>query len=194
MASLDLTTLPNVKGWLNISNTNNDALLSRLISSASQFAESWCSRQFNVATYTENRNGLGGTVMMLLNQPITAVTSVTINGIMIPPQPPFSATFTSTGGVPGGYVFDDKRIMLYGWSFCRGFQNVQIVYTAGFATAPYDLEQAVIDIVGEWFKYRDRIGKVSEGIEGQAIMFTQAQVPPRALAVLQTYRQVTPIY
>lgn len=193
MASIDLTTLANAKAWLNITNATSDALLSRLVSAASQFAESYCSRLFNVASFNETRNGLGGQQMVLLNQPITAVASLSIDGVSVPARPALSATITTTG-LPGGYSFDDSRLMLDGWYFCRGNQNVQVAYTAGYATAPYDLEQAVIHIVGEWFKYRDRIGKTSEGIEGQAIMFTQAQIPPRALAVLSTYKQVAPIY
>ena len=193
MAALDLTTLPNVKAWLNISDTQNDALLTRLISEASEFAESWCSRSFNLATYIESRNGLGGQIMVMLNQPIASVSSVMVSGLSVPAQPPYGQPVT-TSGPPGGYVFDASRIMLYGYWFARGFQNVVVNYTAGYTTPPYDLEQAVIDIVGAQFKYRSRIGKVSEGLEQQTTVFSQAQVPPMALARLQTYKQVAPIY
>ncbi len=169
----------------------NDSLLSRLISAASTFMQKWMSNVIALTTYNETRNGVGGIRMMTLNAPIASVSSVTINGNVIPPRPPLGPGSTT---YPGGWVNDDVSIMVTGWEFCRGMQNINIVYSSGYATTPPDLEQACIDIIGDWFKYRERIGKVSEGIEGQTIMFTNAQIPPRALAIMNTYNTKYPAF
>ncbi len=132
--------------------------------------------------------------MTLRNYPILSVTSLSINGLAVQPRPPLAPSTTN-----GGYVFDDTRIMLDGvygdpfrayCGFVKGFQNIAIVYSAGFATTPADLEQACIDMIGDWFKYRDRIGQVSMGIEGQTISFVNVSIPARTQGVLNQYKRV----
>jgi hypothetical protein len=142
------------------------------------------SNPITLATYNETRNGVGGNRMMTLNKPIVAVSSVSIDGVAIPARPPLGPGSSS---YIGGWVNDDSSVMVNGYAFCRGFQNVNFQYSAGYATTPPDLEQACIDLISDWFKYRDRIGKASESIEGQSIAFTNAQIPPRALATMNLY-------
>ena len=190
--SNDLSTLANVKQYLNSQTTLQDSLLQRLLSAASNLMQTWMSRNIALTTYSETRNGLGSPVMSLLNTPVTNVSSVYVNGVSVSPRPPLNQTTGS--GLGYGFTFDDARVMLSGLTFCRGMQNVTINYTAGYATTPFDIEQAAIQLTAEWFKYKDRIGKVSEGIEGQPITFSVKDIPPGVLMVLQTYRRSTPIY
>jgi hypothetical protein len=197
---LDLTTLDNVKNYLGLTvppllaptPAYTDALLSRMITACSTYAATYCSRVFQLTTYSEVRNGLGGTYMTLKQQPVTAVASLTINGLAIPARPPLGGQ--SATGYGYGYTFDRTRIMVSGPCFYQGMQNVAITYTAGFATTPADLEQAIIDWVGDEFKYKDRIGKASEGIEGQTIAFNMKSIPPRVQSVLNIYNTVAPVY
>lgn len=168
-----------------------DALIQRLISAASTFIQRYCTAIIAETAYQEVRNGLGGARMMTKQSPIISVASVYVNGISIPARGPLGPGSTTQ---PGGFVNDDRSVMLSGYDFCRGAQNVTLNYTAGFDPTPPDIEQACIDIVGDWFKRRDRIGKLSEGIEGQTISFTNAQIPPATLAVLNTYNTKYPVY
>jgi hypothetical protein len=189
---LDLTTLANVKEYLSITNTTSDSLLSRLITACSTYAATYCSRTFQLTTYNESRNGLGGTTLTMKNQPITGVSAVSVNGVNIVPRPPLGPG--SATGYGFGYTFDRTRVMLSGTCFYQGQQNVAITYAAGYATTPADLEQAIIDWVGDEFKYKDRIGKASEGIEGQTIAFISKGIPPRVQSVLNIYNTVAPAY
>jgi gp6-like head-tail connector protein len=62
MAASDLTTLADVKAWLNTTGTfgtTDDALLTRLITAASQFLKNWLSRDIVLTNYTELRDGVG---------------------------------------------------------------------------------------------------------------------------------------
>ena len=173
-----------------------DTLLSRLITACSAFIESWLNRTIAQANYTETRNGTGGAQMILDNYPVTAVSAVTVDGIAVPVRPPLGAGSSGVytfNGSPGGYVFDDQSVMISGGCFPRGFQNVVISYTAGYASTPADIEQSCIDMIGDWFRYIDRIGKTSQAIEGQSTQFVNVAIPSRALGILNQYRKVVPI-
>jgi len=101
-------------------------------------------------TYTnEVYNGNGQQFMPLKHDPITAVSLVQIETIVVefwdqftgnPPQLPNNAA--------GGYTFDDKTIYLTGrLRFRRGFQNVRFSYTAGYAVTPPDVVLAAAESV-----------------------------------------------
>jgi hypothetical protein len=188
----DLTTLANLKEWLALTNTTaSDSLLSRLISAASAQIEKLTSRSFTLATYVETRNGMGGYRMILLNQPIVAIGSLMINGAPIPQRPNLSSYSPGLGG----YTFDQACVYLSGCSFCPGAQNVVITYDAGYSTVPADIEQACIALCGNWFRYKDRIGKSSEGIEGQSISFSANMLSAGGVMdVINSNKRVFPVY
>jgi hypothetical protein len=64
MALGDLTTLADVKTWLqtghNAFPVTDDALLTRLVTSASEYIQSWLNRSIALADYFEMREGTGG--------------------------------------------------------------------------------------------------------------------------------------
>jgi hypothetical protein len=65
-----------------------------------------------------------------------------------------------------------------------------------YAYVPYDVEQACVDCMGDWFRYRDRIGVTSKSIDGQSISltnFVNKSLPARAQGVLDQYKRVAPI-
>ena len=59
-----------------------------------------------------------------------------------------------------------------------------------YGYVPFDLEQACIDMIGDWFKYQARIGVLTQAIEQQTITFVNAALPARTLGVLQQYKRV----
>lgn len=61
-----------------------------------------------------------------------------------------------------------------------------------YAMVPFDVEQAAIDMIGDWFKYRERIGQLSMGIEQQTVSFTNTPMTARAQGVIQQYKRVAP--
>jgi hypothetical protein len=269
MAKLgDLTTIEHVKAWLNTSGkpdgtfpTGSDALLSRLVTSASKFIQSYLSRNIPPNDYTWVTNGFDTQELFLKNYPIIAVESVTIGNLAIP-------VGSSINSQPG-FMFDDDRIYLNYYYFCRGLQNIQIVYSAGYqitgeaitpegatvavstldntwnadrgisyanGTAlvkvganpavgqyaltqntsdafqyqfnaadvgsamlvnygytPDDLEQAIIELVGEAFKRRDHIGLVSKGLAEQPTTFSQKDMSDSIRTMLQPYKAVVPV-
>lgn len=177
----DLTTLANTKSWLSVSSATDDALLSRLISAASDYIQTWLNRDIAMATYTSARDGNSGRRLMTKNYPVLSVTSVIIDQQIIPAS--------VNGGA--GYVFDSTSIMLIGgYQFTRGFQNVSVTYVAGYATTPNEIEQATIELVAMRYKERDRIGQVSKSIGGETVTFSQKDFSDSIETTLTNYKKV----
>src|SRR5579863_7059613 len=143
MAFGDLTTLADVKAWLQTGQTSfpatDDVLLSRLITAASQFIQTWLGRQIASSDWQEVRDGSGGQRLTFANFPVTAVLSLSIDGIAIAAAP-------TDGGFDAGYVFTPTELALRCYVFTRRAQNVIFTYTAGYAATPPDVAQACIEL------------------------------------------------
>jgi hypothetical protein len=189
MAAGDLTSLANVKQYIGIATavTTDDLLLSRLISALSTFVQSWLSRTILSASYTDTVDGVGGSKLQFANYPVTAVSNLLINGRAVP-----AAAVPAVQGW-SGYVWTPTQIALQGYCFTRGYSNIVVNYTAGFAAVPLDLEQACIEVIALRYKQRDQIGFVSKAIGGETVTFNIKDMPASCLTVLQNYRRVAPL-
>lgn len=184
-----LCALADVKTYLGIQNTNQDAVITTLITNASAMIESYCNRTFASAAYTETRNGTGGFRMYAAQAPITAVSSVTVDGTPIPAAPA-----PSNGSLGYGYVFDADLIYIrpggYPGTFTKGIQNVMLAYTAGFATIPADVNQACVELIADKLAKQARIDKKSETLGSQqTVSFDLSGMPPRVVAALAQWRR-----
>lgn len=192
MAAQDLTTLANAKAWLGLASTADDALLTRLITSISVAIASYCSQNLVQQAYTDTYDGTGGSKMLLRQGPITAVASVTIDGVIIPARPAISQV---------GYYFDANFLYVDGYVFTRpgtwpsnpsirgnssgqGAQNVVVSYTAGYNPIPLDLEQATIELVAARFKARDRVGLKSKTMGGETMSYDLSALPQYVVDLL----------
>jgi len=132
-----LTTLSNARLYLyqvgdNV--TADDALLQLLINQTSGAILSALQRPgLFRTTYTELRDGVGNQRMTLRNFPVLSVSSVQVETQTIPVN-------TTLGGV--GWTVDTwdgttagqlSVLQMNGYYFCRGRNNVQVVYDAGYA-------------------------------------------------------------
>jgi hypothetical protein len=188
----DLVTLDAVKQDLNITNTNDDAQLKRLITEIS----AWILNQMNrgailQASYTERRSGTGGDQIQTKYFPIISVESLSVNGIAVPSSP---------DSVQPGFVFDGLSIFMLGGTclndgslhpgqFWRGRQNVQISYTAGYATVPADIERAVIDQIVFTFRRLPKLGTITQSMGGvTTATFSQKDTAPGVTGVINQYR------
>jgi len=179
----DLTTLAALKAWLGSSATADEAVLSSLISGASADFLSRCDRPTLLSqTYAERYDGQGNGELALLNFPVTAVASVTVGTFLVPPSPDY---------VVAGWVFDRFSIKLVGgaYEFCRGYQNVLVAYTAGYAAIPLDVGQAVCAMCSAWFKRRGWTDQASKNLAGELVTFRREDVPPEVQRTIERYRR-----
>jgi len=190
MAYGDLCALADVTAWLQTGQNPfpavDDALLSRLIAAASQFIQSWLQRQIAVGDWIEIRDGNGGQRLAFANHPVSAVLSLSIDGLAIPPAPP-------AGGFGAGYVFTPTELALRGYVFTRRPQNVVVTYTAGYASVPPDIAQACIALVCQRYRERTRIGEVSKALmSGETVTYSQKDMSDDVTTLLTQYRAVAP--
>lgn len=191
MAFGDLTTLDAVKAWLQTGQNpfppTDDALLTGLVTAASQFIQTWLGRPIAMADWTERRDGTGGQRMVFAVTPVSAVLSLTIDGLAIPPVPAGSA-------FAAGYVFSPVELVLRGYVFTRRAQNVAITYTAGYAEPPSELAQACIELVCQRYRERGRIGEVSKALGGgETVTYSQKDMSDDIKTILTAYRAVAPV-
>lgn len=180
MATGDLTSLANVKAWIGVTTTTDDALLTRLVSAVSTAVQNRLNRTIASTGYTETRNGNGRVALQLTNYPVTAVASVTVDTTVIAAR---------TAPTAAGFTFDERLVYLQGYCFTKGQQNVAISYTAGYAATPLDLEQATIEICALKYQSRTRIGLGSKGLAGETTTFLK-DVPPDLLVMIDQYKRV----
>ena len=129
----NLTTLANVKSWVNSTQSTDDAMLARLITVASQQILQELQRpDLGMTTITELQNGRGTTRIQLRNWPIIAANSLTINGITVP----LSTSANNYGywlePVFGGTAGKPQNMGIRGWGGPGG-----ILVSNGQAQFPY---------------------------------------------------------
>lgn len=187
MKAVDLTTLAEVKAWLQVGPgafpSVDDALLARLITAASQYIVTWLGRPIVRADYREIRDGAGGRRLGFAVTPAVAVLSLMVDDVPIPP---------ATGASSSGYAFTASELFVRGYRLTRGMGNVVVDYTAGFAEVPPDIAQACLELVALRYRERTRIGEVSKRIGSDTVAYSQKDMSPPIATLLQQYRVVAP--
>jgi hypothetical protein len=202
----DLTTLSDVKAWLQTGQSafpaTDDALLTRLITAASQFIQTWLNRQIASQDWIEVRDGLGNTLgpsetrYQFAAFPVTAVSSIVVDGLTLPAIPviPSAPSGGPVVGTQAGYLFTPTQLVIRGYAVPRKAGCVTLQYTAGYAVTPPDLAQACIELVALRYRERSHIGEISRAIGGgQTVSYSQKDMSNSIKALIQQYRIVTPI-
>lgn len=88
-----------------------------------------------------------------------------------------------------GHYAIDPTSNAYLYNVADDAKKVALTYSY----VPFDIEQACVELVGEWFKRKDRIGLVSHSTgAGQTTSFSQRDMTPAVKAMLQPYCRVMP--
>lgn len=181
----DLTTLQAVKSWMGLSDPVMDGVITGLITRVSAQVETYISRSLLTSARVELRDGGGGSVMLLRDQPVQSITSLTINDVAVP---------ASTGpGVGGYWLGSDGSLYLRGFKFTIGRGNVSVEYVAGYDTIPPDVEQCVIESVALAIKRADHVDVSSKSLAGETISYIHTSLTPAAKQVLDQWRRVVPL-
>lgn len=149
MAADDIVTLAQAKTFLNITGTTFDVELAEYVTSASQM---WLARGGPGAgspAYDEWHDG-GGSTVVLNHRPVLAISAITEASGMS------TSTLTAQdagGSGSDGYSLDKVTGVIVRRSggeastFASGVKNVHVQYTAGYTTAPKDVEHAVLLLI-----------------------------------------------
>jgi hypothetical protein len=153
--SYDLTELSDVKDELGVKDGASDTVLKRYISSASLAAMQYCNRTFSVETLSEqflpdywNRLVRGGVKPLQLSRwPLIAVVSVTENAVVL-----VAGTDYLVDATNGQLTRLDSNAYPCLWRPLP----LTVVYSAGYATIPLDVEDAIIRMVTRRFSAKGR--------------------------------------
>jgi hypothetical protein len=131
------------------------------------------------------RDGTGGQRLQFACIPVSAVLSLIIDGIAIPPAPPPSPST----GLTASYVFSPTQLSVRGYYFTRRPQNVVVTYTAGYTSTPPEIAQACIELVALRYRERMRIGEVSKSLGGgETVTYARNDMSAPIATILQQYR------
>lgn len=196
----ELATLANLKDYLRIKINDDDAVLTRLITSASEWFKSQVKREFIRGSYTETHQ-LTVTGFPRANRitvigftprvtPVASVTSLTLDGTTVPAQ--------SAIDLPGYHLDNFSRVNIVGYqeyvnlaAYDPGRAVIQ--YTGGYTTSPWaipaDVEQAVIQLAAWRYRERDRIGQNSKSLGDETVSYSQAAAAADVMLVVEAYRR-----
>jgi hypothetical protein len=196
---IDLTTVANVKSWAQVgASTSDDQTIQDAITAFSSYVLHLTGRGpadgsipaaspfVTPVNYDEFYDGSGTLRQPIRNWPIVSVSSVNVNGSVIPQSTSlnvwgfvvdqdkrfisirggYSATVATFQNYP--YQGGRGNFRAQGPGFCNGVQNVEIVYSAGFAAVPFDLEMAARRSVALNYKKRNWIGLRSQAMAAGA--------------------------
>lgn len=178
MAARDLCTVAEVKAYLGEASASVDAILQALVSAFSEWVRAYTERDLTTSAYAYAGDGWGGQSLYLPEAPVSAVTSVTVDGRAIPQR-------LSAGG--SGWYRVGQVVHLEGYAFSRGRGNVEIAYQAGYAVVPEVVRQATVQVVALRHKERAHLGVTSQGMQGESISFLTSEVPEDVRTILDTY-------
>lgn len=183
-----LTTVEAVRIQLDIPLASVDAdvtaRLENLINTTSESIEQFLERRLNSDTYTETQDGRNSGRLVPRQWPITSITSIHID---------FERAFGADTLVDAGdysIVDDETTVEIFERLFPNGRNNIQIIYTAGFATIPSDLAYAC-DAFCEWlehFNSRQDIGRTNKSKGDESVAMGQ-KIPPLIRELIMPYKR-----
>lgn len=181
-----LTTLATAKSHLTI-NANDplqDTRVELFINAASQRIEVFTQRKLVSQSLTELQHGRRQNILLLHEFPVTAIAEIRVafDNNFTPSETLVDATTYSIG--------DDKNSVIYQAHFATGYNNIRIMYTAGYSPVPSDLELVCLWMV-EWFylhRTRGDMGRTSinKGDESVGVL---AAMPEMIKEIMMDYKR-----
>jgi len=199
----DLITLDDYKLLEGVNSTQYDEKFETLITSVSKLVRTYCNSEFDTyasgSGYTEYFDIQWDThTVQLKYSPVISITSVHER---VGQASAYTQLYTNGGGTPPEYswyldALSDSVFRTHeGGSYKawpHGVGSVKVVYLAGYATIPADLQLAVADIVtyyhkDEW-KERQSIGSATREGAGSSAIRNDPGFPDHIRRVLDMYR------
>jgi hypothetical protein len=94
---------------------------------------------------------------------------------------------------PSAYALGDQEnscILTDGSIFPKGYQNIRVTYTAGYATIPANLQMACLWFCTWYYRMREgqNIGRTNKSKEGESAQWLQS-IPPYVLTIVNGYKR-----
>ncbi len=188
-----LVTRSQAKTWLKINSSSEDDIIDQIVVQSSEVIKKYCNQKFVSATYTEYYDGPGRGQLFLRNYPIISVTSL---------HEDVDRVYGSEDAfdVSADVLVDKTSGILKLWNgestFGFGKASIKAVYVAGYATIPYDVQNAALIVIAYSYKrhYQDqKIGIASETIGNRTTTFDITAIPKQARLILDRYKKIASV-
>ena len=189
MATDDLVTWADIQDDIGAKGAD-EALVTRLITAASQWANVWTGRKLASRAYATQDadtmyDGNGTNSFYLTQYPITAIASVYEDD---------DRTFATSSLIAATeYIYypDSGKLLFDSMRTNVGNQNYRVYFTAGFVTVPEDLANQITILVDWWYKSYNthRFGVKSTGVDDQRIVY-EIGVPDQVKEALLYYKRM----
>ena len=163
-------------------------LLNVLILAATAFLERVCHRTFASTTHTEVHDGDGQNVLILDHAPVDSITTITITDADGDETEIAGSEFRVHEGA-AIVEFAPESTADYS-SFPAGFRNISVVYIAGWATIPEDVQQACVELIEAAVEHEPAIASERMGDYTVAYRSAMEQLSPLTRGVIAHYRRI----
>lgn len=202
LSSDALTTLADLKQYLELSTAENDDLLERLIEAVSARFNRHTGRNLAARDYSPDPEdaahdpdnavlgGSGRAELILPQYPVISLTSLAVDGRAVP---------SSAGPGQPGWVLDRAAGVLAwrGGVFPAGVGNVEVAYRAGYAAIPPDLAQAALEQAAMAFADSTagggRLGQSGRSLADGSVSYSAGGLLPQVKDVLGRYLRRSPL-
>jgi len=188
---MSFTSIDRVQLVPDLSNINV-GYLSSLINASESIIETYTNKIFNNQILTEIYNGNSSTTLKLDKFPVTSVTSVTVVDQSDDSSTVYNGSVFYVDLVTGVIRFNQNNVDPANANvFLSGFQNITVVYVAGYTTVPEDIIQAVIQLI--LFFNNNAGGIKSEKIGDYAVSYSGSSgnnLPQYIKNMLDPYRHI----
>jgi hypothetical protein len=192
-----LTTLGDLKAYLNITGSENDGLLEALIERVSELFCEFTNRNIAARDYHWDPeeedydpsaallDGNGLRVIQLPQYPVNSITALLVNSMAIPR----AGGYSESGWIDDGTLKASGLLRLRSFVFSRGEANVALAYNAGYLTVPKDLAQAAIEQAAFKFQegFKGRLGVGQRSFPPGSIKLETGEFLPQVREVLERY-------
>lgn len=166
-----------------INDATDHTLLESLINAVSTSIETYTSNQILSRERTEYHDGTGNKYIYPYYTPITSISGIWDD---------VSWEWGSSTEIDSSLyrVKNNNTIVLYNTTTTVGDQNIKIIYTAGYATVPYDIKQVCVEEVLRRYKRRSNIDISAISMDDGSISIMSDDLLPRNKMILNKYKRV----
>lgn len=177
-----LCTREEVKSYMSMTGSNSDidSTIKDLCNRLSATIESYCGREFSSAEYTEYHNGYGNVILYTNNYPVTSVSGIWEDTSRDWP--------VNTEVDSDEYFVNEGAIYRRDAYFLDWPMSIKIIYTAGYATIPYDLKQACIVEVARSYEQRKEQGVDTKAYADANTTYVLDDFLPNSKLVIDLYK------
>lgn len=181
-----LVSLDEAKTFLKISASSEDSVIEDFINRASIWANDYTGRRLKSRSNSDKYDGDGSDLLLLRDYPLVSITDLRIDDGTYEGAPPPTSSEDYALNSQSGLIKLKNGVL-----FVKGFQNVHIIYTAGYTTAPETVKEAVLLYVGHLYRrqYADqKFGVQSETVGDRTTTYGSDDIIPKAKSLLNPYR------